>query len=89
MTKEEQITLLRYADILRRGISQEALDVLKKHFEYGLDVFQFCDATGRPLNKPADILFMEAQKRDGQLSVIRFIEATMKLKPRTQQENDD
>lgn len=65
--------ILRQADILRRGISNEAIDLLEQVFGYHHDIFQLVDRHGVPRRESADILMMEAQKRDGALSVIRWI----------------
>lgn len=86
MNKDDIAQLLEDAYILRQGISEEALELLEKRFGYNLDIFQLVDAYGRQREQSADKIIMEAQKRDGQLSVIRWIKQTRKLKPKKKEE---
>lgn len=76
--------ILRQADILRRGISDEAIELLEEIFGANLDVFQLVDRYGAPRKESSEILMMEAQKRDGQLSVIRWIKQRRNNKPKKQ-----
>lgn len=73
ITEEQKEEILREAEILRNGISNEALELIKKQFGYGLDIFQFEDARGVPTGESAEVLMMKAQKRAGQHSVINWI----------------
>ena len=66
--------------IIQRGISDEALEVLSEVFEADLDMFQFTDANGNPVNKSVELMNAEALKKDGQLSVIRWIKQHKKIK---------
>lgn len=60
--------------VMREGISDEALALLKRHFRAGLPVFQFRE-NGTPLSGDAQTLTLMAAVRDGNLEVIDYIEA--------------
>lgn len=72
LLKEEA---LRDRDIIRTGISPQALAVLKKRCGYDLPVFQTTDPYGNPYSDQAFI--HQAMLRDGKREVICYIETCL------------
>ncbi len=72
--EETKRKLAQRRRILREGISDEAMKVLKEHFEIGLPVFLFADKQGIPLSGDPQMLTLMAARRDGQLHVIKWLE---------------
>lgn len=69
---------LRDRDIIRTGISPQALAVLKKRCGYDLPVFQTADLYGNPYSDQAFIY--QAMLRDGKREVICYIETCLNVK---------
>ena len=74
LQEETKRKLAQRRRILREGISDEAMKVLKEHFEIGLPVFLFADKQGIPLSGDPQMLTLMAARRDGQLHVIKWLE---------------
>lgn len=74
LQEETKRKLARRRRILREGISEEAMKVLREQFEAGLPVFLFADKQGIPLSGDPQMLTLMAARRDGQLHVIKWLE---------------
>lgn len=66
---------LRDREIIRTGVSRQALEVLKRRCGFDLPVFQACDQFGQPYSDTAFI--HQAMLRDGKREVICYIETCL------------
>lgn len=66
---------LRDREIIRTGVSRQALEVLKRRCGYDLPVFQSCDQFGQPYSDTAFV--HQAMLRDGKREVICYIETCL------------
>lgn len=66
---------LRDRDIIRTGITPQALEVLKKRCGYDLPVFQKTDQFGNPYSDKTFIY--QAMLRDGKREVICYIDTCL------------
>lgn len=73
--------MLRRARVLSKGISGEAMELLREHVELGLPVFRDCemlpDGTAVPMD--AQVLALRASRRDGSQAVVKWLEMMRKL----------
>lgn len=72
---------LRDREIIRTGVTREALEVLKRRCGYDLPVFQNTDQFGNPYSDQA--FLYQAMLRDGKREVICYLETC--LNPRNNQ----
>ncbi len=63
----------RRKEVIRKGVTREALSVLEERFPAKSSLFQFYDDQGRPLPLDAQTLSLQAAMRDGEQNVIRYI----------------
>lgn len=76
LTDEQKKALVearREVQRILRGISDEALDLLKEEFGYGYPVYEWKDKQGNPLPYTTEERAQRAIHKDGQHSVIAFI----------------
>lgn len=66
---------LRDREIIRTGVSRQALEVLKRRCGFDLPVFQSCDQFGQPYSDAAFVY--QAMLRDGKREVICYIETCL------------
>lgn len=59
---------------IRRCVSREMVDMLKKHFRVNEPVFHFKDAVGRDTTLDAQTISLRASFMDGRSDVIHFLE---------------
>ncbi len=83
MTPEEAARRERERRILKEGISDEALALLKERFKFDRPAFQFQDAGMRLITENAETLTLMAAVRDGEHGVIHWIEAVRNREPIT------
>ncbi|MCD8070549.1 MAG: hypothetical protein LUE08_04080 [Akkermansiaceae bacterium] len=77
---DEQLRLERERVILKEGVSDAALELLKEKFQFGLPVFQF-RAGNLPISADAQTLALQAAVRDGEHGVINYIELVRSRPP--------
>lgn len=73
--------IARRRAILREGISEAALEVIKTQFHCHLPVFLLRDELGRPITDNPQMLALLSARRDGMLHVIKWIEQEIKQQP--------
>lgn len=73
--------MLRRARVLSKGISAEAMELLREHVKAGLPVFRDCELLpdGSAVPMDAQVLALRASRRDGEQSVVKWLEMMRKL----------
>lgn len=69
--------MLRRARVLAKGISEEAMELLREYVKIGLPVFRDCELLPNGTSVPMDaqVLALRASRRDGEQSVVKWLEA--------------
>lgn len=79
--RKARAEMLRRARVLSKGISDEAMELLREHVQLGLPVFRDCellpDGTAVPMD--AQVLALRASRRDGEQSVVKWLEAMRRM----------
>jgi len=73
--------MLRRARVLAKGISDEAMELLREHVKIGLPVFRDCERLpdGSAVPMDAQVLALRASRRDGEQSVVKWLEMMRKM----------
>jgi len=73
--------MVRRARALSRGISDEAMELLREHVQLGLPVFRDCELLpdGSAVPMDAQVLALRASRRDGEQAVVKWLEAMRRL----------
>lgn len=73
--------MLRRARVLSKGISDEAMELLRDHVKIGLPVFRDCEMLpdGSAVPMDAQVLALRASRRDGEQSVVKWLEMMRKM----------
>lgn len=79
-TQEWELQMERDRVILKEGISDDALKVLKRHFRFDLPAFQFREGNV-PIPGDGQTLALMAATRDGAREVIQYIETVRSMRP--------